>query len=97
MSRPKLSVSFRVQRDMPEFVDAVENLTVDQLNACLARLARLAKDAEKIEEAKEADEEFEKAKALAVELGAPYRDGKKAVRLKARYVIALINAKGGDV
>ena len=44
--------------------------------------------------AKEGDEELENAKALASELSGPYRDVKKAIRQKTKYVIGLLTDKG---
>jgi hypothetical protein len=82
----------KIQEEMPEFAGEVAACSVDQLNA---RLAQLAKDAEVNEQAKEDDEDLEKAKAEASELGAPYRDAKKAIRLRSRYIIKLIGEKGG--
>lgn len=92
MAKPKKSLQQKVQEEMPEFAGEVAGLSVDQLNT---RLANLAKDGEKNEEAKEDDEDLEKAHAEAKELGAPYRDAKKAIRLRSRYIIALIKEKGG--
>lgn len=85
------SVSVQIHKDNPEFADACNSLSVEQLNA---RLAAIAKDAEAIEDAKESDAGLEEAKALVSELSAPYRDGKKAVRLKMRYLIYLLKEKG---
>lgn len=92
MARAKKSLQEKVQEEMPEFAAEVAGLSVDQLNA---RLANLAKDAETNEQAKEDDEDLEKAQVEAKELGAPYRDFKKANRLRSRYVIGLIKEKGG--
>lgn len=93
MGRPKKSLQEKVQEEMPEFANEVAGLSVDQLNV---RLANLAKDAEKNEEAQEDDEDLEKARGEAAELSAPYRDAKKAIRLRSRYVISLIKEKGGS-
>jgi len=92
MARKKKTLQEKIQEEMPEFAGEVSGLSVDQLNA---RLANLAKDGEKNEEAKEDDEDLENAQAEAKELGAPYRDAKKAIRLRSRYIIFLIKEKGG--
>ncbi len=60
----------------------------------IGRLAHYAKEAEAVEDAKEADEELEQAKESAAQLAAPYRDAKKAIRLKSRYIISLLKEKG---
>lgn len=92
MARQKKSLQEKIQAEMPEFVGEVSALSSDQLNG---RLAKLAKDAEANEQAKEDDEELEEAHTHASELGAPYRDAKKALRLKTRYIISLLKEKGG--
>lgn len=92
MAKAKKSLQEKVQEEQPEFAGEVAGLSVDQLNA---RLADQAKAAEWNEQAKEDDEELEEAQAHASELGAPYRDAKKAIRLRSRYLIDLIKEKGG--
>ena len=92
MAKTKKTLQQKVQEEMPEFADEVAALSISDLNG---RLATLAKNAEANEEAKEDDEELEKAHALAAELGAPYRDARKAIRLRSRYLISLIKEKGG--
>ena len=92
MAKPKKSLQQKVQEEMPDFAGEVAGLSVDQLNN---RLAEQAKAGEWNEQAKEDDEELEEAQATASELAAPYKDVKKAVRLKSRYLIALIKEKGG--
>jgi len=59
------------------------------------RLLDFAKYAEDVEDAKDADEALDKARAQAVELASPYREAKKAIRMKMRYLITLIKEKGG--
>lgn len=93
MARQKKTVQEVVQAEFPEFVNEVSVLTPDQLNN---RLATLAKNLEESETAKEQDEELEDAKATASELAAPYRDAKKALRAKSKYVISLLKEKGAD-
>ncbi len=83
----------KIEKELPEFINEVVGLSVEQLNS---RLSQLAKDYESIEEAKKADEGLEEARNTAKELGAPYREGKKAVRMKSAYIVALIKEKGGE-
>jgi len=89
----KESLVNKVQKEMPEFTSEVVGLSVEQLNA---RLSQLSKDAMACEDAKEADEELSTALANASELGAPYRDVKKAIKLKSRFILSLITDKGGN-
>lgn len=76
----------------PEFVDECQSLSVEQLDA---RLAQCAKDAEAADEIKDADVKYQAAKEEAKELGACHRDAKKAIKLRSRYLIALIKERGG--
>lgn len=93
MAKQKKSLTETVQKDHPEFTAIVDSLGVQELES---KLSEYAKYAEQNEDAKEADEELRNTKALAGELGAPYRDAKKAIRLKSRYIIAAIKEKGGN-
>ena len=93
MARPKKSNRESVQEEYPEFANEVDALSVDQLNN---RLATLAKYLEESETAKENDEALEEAKTASSELAAPYRDAKKAIRAKTKYVIATLKEKGAD-
>lgn len=93
MARQKKTIQEVVQTEFPEFFSEVAGLSTDQLNN---RLATLAKNLEESETAKEEDEELEEAKATATELGAPYRDAKKALRVKSKFIIGLLKEKGAD-
>ena len=88
----KKSVREKVEKDYPEFSTEVAGLSIDELNS---KLASLAKGLEDSENHKDDNEDLNNAKALASELAAPYRDVKKAVQLKSKYVIALLREKGG--
>lgn len=92
MARQKKTFTQKVQEEMPEFANEVAGLAVSDLNG---RLAVLAKANEENEQLKENDEDLIAAKNEASELAAPFRDAKKALRLKTRYVVALIKEKGG--
>lgn len=88
--KSKKDVQSQVREELPEFAEALANLTASELNE---RLATLAKNAEELQEAKEADDELASARERSTELGAPYRDGKKMIRLKSRYVISLLKER----
>ncbi len=89
--KTKISIEDKIRKDNPEFVSEVERLDAPALEK---RLSDLAKGAEDVEDAKEADESLEQAKAQATELGAPYRDAKKSIRLKMRYIINILKERG---
>lgn len=91
MARPKKTIQEIVQKDYPEFAEETNGLSVDQLNS---KLATLAKYGEESEQAKQDDEELEKSQALAAELAAPYKDIKKALKAKTKYVYAMLKDKG---
>lgn len=89
----KKSVQEKVQGEFPDFATEVAGMTPEELDR---RLLSMAKDLEESELAREADEELTEAKAVARELGAPYRDVKKAVTLKTKYIIAMLKDKGKE-
>jgi len=93
MARAKMSLNEKVQKELPEFAGEVASLTAQELNN---RLAELAKGAEQNEQAKEDDEELADTQAKASELAAPYKDAKKMIRLKSRYIIGLLKDKGTE-
>lgn len=93
MARPKKSVQEKVQKEFPEFTATVDGLSVADLEG---KLASYAKNQNEIEASQEADEELQNTKALLKELNGPYNDSKKAVKLKMKYIIALIKEKGGN-
>lgn len=93
MSKPKKTIQEIVQKAHPDFTGEVDRLGLQELEK---RLNTLAKGAEENEEAKENDEDLERAQAEATEMAAPYREYKKANRLKTRYVISLIKERGGE-
>lgn len=83
----------KVQKALPHFADEVNGLKVEELNS---RLVQLAKDMSATDDAKEADEGLQAAKESAKELGAPYREAKRDIRLKTTYIVELIKEKGGE-
>ncbi len=88
----KLDIAAKLSKENPEFVAEVQGLSVEQLDA---RLAQLAKDGEAVEDAKEADEELEATQSHASAMAAPYREAKKAIGLKRKFLVGLIKEKGG--
>lgn len=82
-----------VEKEYPDFVEDVQGLDAATLRS---RLSTYAIELDRSEQAKEDDEAYQTAKALASELGAPYRDIEKALKLKRKYIVKLIKEKGGD-
>jgi len=89
---PKQPNKIVVQKSLPHFVEEVSGLSVDDLNA---RLCQLAKDNTEVSESQEADEGLFEAQALSRELGAPYREAKRDIKLKSTFIVELIREKGG--
>lgn len=90
----KKSVEEKIRKEQPDFVEAVVGLSVDDLNT---RVLNLAKELESIDAAKEDDLELERAQELVKEYLGPYREGKRVARLRIKYLISLIEEKGGAV
>lgn len=91
MSKAKKSVQDKVKEEYPEFADSVQLLSLADLNG---RLAQLAKDGESVQDSKEADDSLQQAIQTSSELGAPYQEAKKAIRLKTKYIIELTKERG---
>lgn len=94
MSKAKKPIETQVQESMPEFAGEVAGLSTQELDA---RLSELAKGREQNADAKEADEQLELARTMVSELSAPYREAEKALKLKSKYIIALIKERVGSV
>jgi hypothetical protein len=84
-----------------DFIDSVEGKSVEQLEE---RLVLLAKDLEQSERAKEKDlEDLSNPRSLgslkyAISIAeGPYKDLKKAVNLKTRFIMKAIEEKGGSI
>ena len=77
----------KVQEQMPEFTEAVDNAQLPELEA---QLLKYAKYREETEMAKKKDEGLEKAKNVVKELQAPYNETINALKLKTAYLGLLI-------
>ncbi len=89
--KPKKSLKEKVQAEYKDFALEVDRLNSDDLNS---RLATLAKELERSETHKEQNDALQAAREAVQELAGPYKDTAKAIRLKTRYIIALLNEKG---
>lgn len=81
----------KVQKNYPDFANEVEKLDASALKA---RIVGLQQALEESEAHKEANEVLTAARAEVKELSGPYRDVKKAVALKTKYIIDLIKERG---
>lgn len=93
MSRPKKSIQEKVQKAYPSFVEEVDRLSVGDLEK---RLSNYAKAIAENDEKQEEDEELEKASEVVSELKATYAGPRKELKIKSRYMTALIKEKGGQ-
>lgn len=81
----------KCQSEYPDFCNEVDSLDGAQLKA---RIVKLQQGLQESEACKEKDEEYQAAREQVKELGAPYRDIKKAVRLKTSYLVELLKERG---
>ncbi len=93
MARAKKTVVETVQKEYPDFANEADSLTLDALER---RISTYAKEAEKINQSKEDDLALQEALEKKAELEGPYKDSKKAISLKIRYLIQRVKDKGGD-
>lgn len=77
----------KVEKNYPEFVDAISGLSLGELKE---KLLRYTFESEKVQRAKEADEKLQEAAELKSELEAPYKSALDAIKLKSRYIMELI-------
>lgn len=78
----------KVKEQLPDFHGEVQSLSIEQMDN---RLAQLAKALEAVEDQKEQDLELERARELVANIMEPYREVRKTIRLKTKYLVALIN------
>ncbi len=85
----------KVEKEYPDFADAVQGLSVAELDA---RLLSYAKEAEAIRKGKEEkiQEALDRLSEEKKTLEGPYKDAAKANGLKQRYIVHLIGEKGGN-
>lgn len=85
--RKKMDIRTKMEKEMPEFCSEVTSLSEDDLRK---RLASLAEEGDNVDEAKENDTDLADSVEEAKSKAAPYRDAKKAIKLKTRYIVSLI-------
>lgn len=90
--KSKKTVEQKIKEEMPEFLEAVIGLSVDDLNA---KLAALAKDYEGVVQWQENDVELAQSREKVKEFNGPYVDAKRTIRLKNKYLVSLVIEKGG--
>lgn len=84
----------KVIKELPEFKDIADAASPDELKKiiviCEGNLYIIDRE-------KGADEELVKAKAVAKEASAPYRDASKVQTAKIKYALYLLEGKGIEV
>ena len=79
-----------IETEFPEFVNEVNNLTPEDLKF---RIARLQQTLSESEQHKEDNDALKDARNELAAISAPYRDVKKAVKLKTAYILELLRSK----
>jgi hypothetical protein len=90
----KKSVTERVFAEYPGFASEAESMSESELRA---RLSNMAIELAETEKAQEDDAWLESAKTQVAELSAPYRETKKAIQLKSRYVALVLEQRGKGI
>lgn len=83
-------MKIETQKKYPDFTKEVDNLPVEALKA---RIVQLQQGLEESEQHKEENIAIEQTRAELKELTAPYRDIRKAVKLKTSYLLDLLKEK----
>jgi hypothetical protein len=97
-AKAKAGTGFNDGKDKFKLLDAdwkdeVSGLSVEDLKL---RIAKVAKDQEELETAQENDEDLQSLKDQVSDASAPYKDGKKANRLRIKFLLQAISDKGGE-
>ena len=87
-----LTFEQKMEKEDPEFTDSVQSLTTQQLEA---RIANYQKELQDSEEHKANNTALRDAKRELDTIAGPYRDVRKSIQKKTRYIISMIRAKGG--
>ena len=82
----------KMRKEHGEFVDVVQGMSVEDLDS---RLLGLAKHQEEVDEAISSNEQILLMKERLKELVGPFKDTKKALKMKMKYLHLLIKEKGG--
>lgn len=82
----------KIQKDLPEFYDSLQGLTVDELKE---KLATYAKHREETIKFKEDNAEIKNAREKLSELEAPFKERLKEFNLRTKYIYLLMQEKGG--
>jgi hypothetical protein len=77
-------------KEYPRFVSEVASLSVEDLKA---RIVQLQQALEESEEQKESDNDLRDAKHVVLELSEPYKEVKKAVKVKTKHIIDLLKKR----
>ena len=91
----KKSLVEKCQKEFPDFTQTADSMNLEQLDQ---RMLTYAKELQNTVEAEAKDNEegdLGKAKEVVKELGAPYKETKKALHMKMGYLASLIKEKGG--
>ena len=87
------AIKTKAQTDFPEFTDAVDKASLEDLEK---KLLEYAKYREQTVMAQKSDEGLEKAKNTVKELNAPYNETLNALKIKTAYVNILIEEKAAS-
>jgi ABC-type Na+ transport system ATPase subunit NatA len=88
----KKDIRKQVQKELPEFADEVNSLSVADINN---RISKLAQDLNELKETEEADEYYQDLKEKIKAARSVYSDSKKIFSLKTKYLIDELKSKGG--
>jgi hypothetical protein len=89
-----------VEKEYPHFAESVQSLTIDQLED---RLVKNSKEREQVNRAYSLDKEDMSDKGLGLLIErkknaeAPYKDALKALKIYDKFVLKLIEEKGGNI
>lgn len=94
--KENLTFEQKMEKEFPEFTDSVNTMNLQKMEL---ELARYTKELQDSEEAKKAAKELETVKTHLYELEkvfGPFKDFKRDVNKKIKYLIKVSRSKGGS-
>lgn len=93
----KKTIVERCQKEFPDFTSMADAMSLEELDARMLTYAKEAQNNAEAEQKDIEDGELGRAREIAKDLAAPYKEVKKALHLKMGYIAHLIKDKGGKI
>lgn len=89
----KKSLKEKIESDFQDWADMVKAMSISELDSTILRFAKYR---EEIEESFKNNPKLKEVRDLKSDLEAPFKENLKHNKMKTKYLIMLLNEKGGD-